>query len=485
MRTDAIVPLAGTASDASATDTEPFRRRRAAVCAALRAAGGGIAVLPTAPERPRSADSEHAYRHDSSFYYLSGFAEPGAWLVLEASGRSLLLCRARDAERETWDGLRLGPEAAPAALGIDAALPLEALDAVLPERLAGQPAVWFPYAAGAALQARVAGWLETLRGRARQGIDSPAQQRDLDPLIDALRLVKDGHEIALMRRAGAIGAAGHVQAMRACRPGLHEYALEAELLHAFRRAGAAGPAYTPIVAGGRNACILHYQTGAAALGLAPAAPAPLRAGTLCLIDAGCEYGGYASDITRTFPVDGRFNAPQRRLYELVLAAQAAAIAATRPGARKIDGHWAAVRVLSEGLLALGLLDRNAHGGVDDVIEHAAYRRYYMHGTGHWLGLDVHDVGDDLADDEPPVEQPDGQGSRVVKRPSRRLVPGMVLTIEPGLYVKAAADVPEAYWDIGIRIEDDALVTLDGCELLSRDVPVAPDAIEALVGRGTG
>jgi Xaa-Pro aminopeptidase len=454
--------------------------RRARVCAALRAAGGGVAVLPTAPERLRNADSEHAYRHDSSFYYLTGFTEPDAWLLLDASGKSLLLCRPRVEEREIWDGLRLGPDAAPAALGIDAALPLDALDTVLPQRLADQPAVWFPFAGYDGLGARIGGWLDAVRARSRSGVSAPAQQRDLAPLIDELRLFKDAHELALMRRAGAIAAGAHVRAMRACRPGLREYELEAELLHEFRRHGAAGPAYGSIVAAGRNACILHHQPGAAALGHPSGGAAELKAGELCLIDAGCEYGGYASDITRTFPVDGRYTPTQRALYELVLAAQEAACAVTRPGARKMDGHWAAVRVLGSGLLDLGLLDRGVHGNADDVIASAAYRRFYMHGTGHWLGMDVHDAGDYLAQDEPPADEPDTQGGRVLKKPSRVLQPGMVLTVEPGLYVRPAPDVDERWWHIGIRIEDDALVTPEGCELLSRGVPVAPDEIEALM-----
>jgi Xaa-Pro aminopeptidase len=461
--------------------TSVYVQRRARVCAALRAAGGGLALLPTAPERTRNADSEHAYRHDSAFYYLTGFAEPGAWLLLDATGRSLLLCRPKDTEHEIWDGLRLGPEAAPDALGVDEALPVALLDELMPQRLADQAIVWFPFGGHEGLAARVSGWLDAVRARVRSGVTAPAQQRDLSVVLDEMRLLKDVHEIALMRRAGEIGAAAHRRAMRACRPGLREYELEAELLHEFRRSGASGPAYGSIVASGRNACILHHQPASAEMGPALAAGnGELKAGELCLIDAGCEYGGYASDITRTFPIDGRYTPAQRTLYELVLAAQEAAIAQTRPGARKLDSHWAAVRVLSEGLLELGLLDRNALGGVDDVIAGAAYRRFYMHGTGHWLGLDVHDAGEYSAQDEDPVEQPDGVGGRVVKKPSRRLQPGMVLTIEPGLYVRPAPDVHERWWHIGIRIEDDALVTPEGCELLSRGVPVEPDEIEALM-----
>jgi Xaa-Pro aminopeptidase len=420
-------------------DPRVYRERRTRVCAALRAASGGVAILPTAPERIRNADSEHPYRHDSAFYYLTGFSEPGAWLLLDADGRSLLLCRPLDPEREIWDGYRLGVDAAPAELGIDEALPLAALDEVMPRR-------------------------------SRSGVCAPAQQRDLSPVLDELRLFKDAHEIALMRRAGQIAGAAHVRAMRACRPGLREYGLEAELLHEFRRQGAAGPAYTSIVAAGRNACILHYRAG----------DTELVDGELCLIDAGCEFGSYASDITRTFPVGGRFSAPQRALYELVLAAQEAAIVQTRPGVRKMDSHWAATRVLAQGMLDLGLLCPNQHGNADDVLASAAYRRFYMHGTGHWLGLDVHDAGEYLSLGEEPVDQPDGLGGRVARKPSRLLQPGMVVTVEPGIYVRPAPDVDERWWNIGIRIEDDALVTPTGCELLSRGAPVQPDEIEALM-----
>jgi Xaa-Pro aminopeptidase len=251
---------------------------------------------------------------------------------------------------------------------------------------------------------------------------------------------------------------------------VREYEIEAELLHEFRRRGAQSPAYPSIVAAGANACVLHYA----------AADAELRAGELCLIDAGCELDGYASDVTRTFPADGRYTSAQRELYEIVLAAQQAAVAATRPGARQRDAHHAAVRVLAQGMLDSGLLDRASVGDVDAVIASAAYRRFYMHGTGHWLGRDVHDVGDYRSVGEAPIEQPDHLGRPAVMKPSRRLEPGMVVTLEPGLYVRPAPDVPERYWNIGIRIEDDAVVTATGCELISRGAPAEPDAIEALM-----
>ena len=451
------------------------RRRLAERIAAL---GGGLAIVPTAPERNRNGDNDHPFRHDSHFHHLTGFDEPQAWLLLDDSGRSTLLCRERNLEREIWDGLRLGPEAAPGALGVDEAHAVEALDKLALERLADRPAVWFPFGLHAGLQARIDGWLAALRERERNGVRAPALQRDLGPLLAEMRLVKDAGEIETMRRAAAISADAHARAMRFCaahfratpQAGLPEYTIEAELLHEFRRRGAQAPAYAPIVAAGANACVLHYAAGAT----------PLRAGELCLIDAGCELDGYASDVTRTFPADGRFSGEQRALYEIVLAAQEAAIAQTRPGARKQDGHWAAVRVIAQGLLDVGLLDRGRVGDVDAVIDSGAYRAYFMHGTGHWLGRDVHDVGDYLSADEAPQPDRDATGAQVVRRPSRRLEAGMVLTIEPGLYVRPADGVPERFWHIGIRIEDDAVVTANGCELISRGVPVAPDEIEALM-----
>ncbi len=409
-------------------DITAYRERRSRLADQLRRAGGGIAILPTAPERQRNADSDHPYRHDSHFHYLTGFDEPGAWLLLASDGRSTLVCREKNAEREIWDGVRLGSAAAPQRLGVDEAFALEALDEVAVDRLANQPAVWLP-AGLADLQARVDGWLGTLRARARMGVRAPATQHDLDPLLGEMRLVKDAGELATMRRAAAISAGAHRRAMRFCaqrfrsEPGgsVREYEIEAELLHEFRRHGAQSPAYGSIVAAGANACVLHYA----------AADAELKAGDLCLIDAGCELDGYASDVTRTFPADGRFSAPQRELYEIVEAAQRAAIAATRPGARQRDAHDAAVRVLAQGMLDSGLLDRAKVGDVDAVIESTAYRQFYMHGTGHWLGRDVHDVGEYLALDEAPFDQPDGLGGRVVRNPSRVLQPGMVVTIEPG------------------------------------------------------
>ena len=458
--------------------TPRYPQRRARLAQALRAAGGGLAIIPTAPERPRNSDNDHPYRHDSSFHYLTGFDEPQAWLLVSDTGETTLLCRAKDAAREIWDGKRLGVEAAPAALGVTRAFDVAELDAVLAEQLARHPAVWSAFGLHPALQAQIDGWLAALRDKARSGVACPATQRDLGPLLADMRLHKDASELATMRRAAHISAGAHARAMRFCgarfraepQGSVREYEIEAELLHEFRRHGAQSPAYPSIVAAGANACVLHYA----------AADAPLRAGELCLIDAGCELDGYASDITRTFPADGRFTPAQRELYDVVLAAQQAAVDATRPGARQRDAHHAAVRVLSQGMLDTGLLDRDAVGDVDAVIASAAYRQFYMHGTGHWLGRDVHDVGEYLALDEAPVEQADWAGKPVVMKPARVLQPGMVLTLEPGLYVQPAPGVPERFWHIGIRIEDDAVVTDTGCELISRDVPVAADEIEALM-----
>jgi len=455
-----------------------YARRRAAIAKALRAAGGGIALLPTAPESPRNRDSDFPFRHDSYFYYLTGFEEPASWLAIEASGKTTLLCQPKDLEREIWDGVRLGPEAAPAALGVDAAASVATLSDAMPRLLANQPAVWFPFATHAGLQAQIDGWLGVLRSRVRSGVQSPQSQHDLCVLLDEMRLFKDSHEVAILRRAGQISAGAHVRAMQTSAAGLRgniegglrEYHLEAELLHEFRRHGSQFPAYTSIVAAGANACVLHYRAG----------NAPLLPGELCLIDAGCELDGYASDITRTFPADGTFTPAQRTLYDIVLAAQDAAVKVTQPGKRFTDPHDAATRVLAQGMLDVGLLSKTKHGKVDDVIESGAYRQFYMHRTGHWMGMDVHDCGDYTEPGSKPREEKDALGQMVMKKPPRILRPGMVLTVEPGLYVRPAKGVPKAFWNIGIRIEDDALVTAKGCELMTRGVPVDADEIEGLM-----
>ena len=458
--------------------TTVYAPRRAAIAKALKAAGGGIALLPTAPESPRNRDSDFPYRHDSYFYYLTGFEEPASWLVIEASGKTTLFCRPKDLEREIWDGIRLGPKAAPAALGVDAAFSVEKLDEKMPDLLANQKAVWFPFATHKGLETQVDGWLNAVRARVRMGAECPQSQHDVCRLLDEMRLFKDSHEIAILRRAGEISAGAHVRAMMTSsamlrskpKGGVREFHLEAELLHEFRRHGSQFPAYTSIVAAGANACILHYRAG----------DAELKPGQLCLIDAGWELDGYASDITRTFPADGKFMPAQRTLYDIVVAAQEAAIKVTKPGKRFTDPHDAATRVLAQGMLDVGLLNKSKHGKVDDVIESGAYRQFYMHRTGHWMGMDVHDCGDYTEPGSKPREEKDALGQLVMKKPARILRPGMVLTIEPGIYVRPAKGVPKEFWNIGIRIEDDALVTAKGCELMTRGVPVKADEIEALM-----
>jgi Xaa-Pro aminopeptidase len=459
------------------THTPPFAARRAEL--ARRMGPGGIAIIPTAPEQQRNRDSNFLFRPDSYFYYLSGFTEPKAWLVITSEGHTTLFCQPKDLEREIWDGMRLGPQAAPAALALDAAYSSAELETRMPALLDGRTAVWYPFATHKGLETRIDGWLNGLRARIRYGSLCPEQQRDVCGPLDEMRLIKDPVEQNTMRRAAQISAQAHIRAMQRCagmlRQGLdvREYHLDAELLHEFRRQGSQHPAYGSIVAAGANACVLHYSADAA----------PVRDGELVLIDAGCELDGYASDITRTFPANGTFSGPQRALYELVLASQKAAIAATHAGARFTDPHDATVKVLSQGMLDLGLLDKNKVGGLDDVVEKRAYFQFYMHRTGHWLGMDVHDCGSYTE----PSELGQAQTRRdaltneaIVNRPPRILRPGMVLTIEPGLYVRPGPDVPEPFHNIGIRIEDDAIVTPTGCELMSRDVPVEIDAIEALM-----
>ena len=442
-----------------------------------------VAIIPTAPERARNRDSDFLYRHDSYFHYLTGFAEPNAWLVLTSDGASTLFCAPKDAEREIWDGYRLGPQAAPDALGVDAAHPVGELDQRLPKLLENRATVWFPFATHRGLESRIDGWLSAVRARVRYGALCPESQRDLCALLDEMRLVKDAHELATMRRAAAISAEAHVRAMRLSakmlREGadLREYHLDAELLHAFRRNGSQYPAYASIVAAGANACVLHYR----------ADDGRVRPGELVLIDAGCELDSYASDITRTFPADGKFTGPQRALYDIVAASQTAAVQSIRPGARFNDPHDAAVRVLAQGMLDVGLLNANKVGTLDDVIEQRAYFPFYMHRTGHWLGMDVHDCGSyvepsqagEVSERKDPLS-----GETIRNRPSRILRAGMVLTVEPGIYVRPAEGVPEQFHHIGIRIEDDAVVSdeprFNGCELISRGVPVDAQQIEALM-----
>ena len=454
-----------------------YAQRRARLASMLGM--DGIAIIPTAPEHARNRDTDYLYRHDSYFYYLTGFTEPNAWLVITGDGQSTLFCAPKDLEREIWDGYRLGPDAAPAALAVDAASSTTELDTRLPRLLENKSAVWYPFAIHKGLETRVDGWLNAVRARVRFGAMCPEVQHDLCSVLDEMRLIKDAHEQDVMRRASTISARAHVRAMqtsaRMLRAGqdVREYHLDAELLHEFRMGGSQYPAYYSIVAAGANACVLHYRADAA----------PVRDGDLVLIDAGCELDGYASDITRTFPANGQFTGPQRALYDLVLASQDAAVAATRAGARFNDPHDATVRVLSQGLLDLGLLDANKVGSVDDVIAQRAYFPFYMHRTSHWLGMDVHDCGSYVEPTElgDVNERKDPLSGEVIKsRPSRILHPGMVLTIEPGIYVRPTPGVPEQFWNIGIRIEDDAIVTATGCELITRGVPVKAEEIEALM-----
>lgn len=439
----------------------PYANRRARVLAQMHAQGGGVAIIPTAPEVMRNADADYPYRHDSYFYYLTGFTEPEATLVLVAGDKdqAILFCREKNEEREIWDGYRYGPDAARETFGLDAAYPITSIDAELPRLMANTPALFYALGSSGRIDEQVKGWLNAVRAQVRAGVTAPSAAIDVRVILNEMRLIKDAHEIAIMQRAADITADAHARAMRCSRAGLREYHLEAELLHEFRRHGSQFPAYGSIVAAGPNACVLHYRAG----------DAELRDGELVLIDAGCELDSYASDITRTFPVNGSFSGPQKTLYEIVLESQYAAIAATRPGARFTDGHDAALRVLAQGMLDTGLLDKNKVGSLDDVIANGSYRQFYMHRTGHWLGMDVHDVGD--------YRDPAPAGA---EKPWRTLAPGMLLTIEPGIYVRPAEGVPEAFWHIGIRIEDDALITSEGCDILTRNAPKTVAEIEAVM-----
>jgi Xaa-Pro aminopeptidase len=430
---------------------KPFKARRSRLARNL---GSGVVVLPTAPERHRNADTHYDYRWDSGFYYLTGFREPEAVvvMVLGAKPRSILFCREKNLEREIWDGFRFGPELARDMFAFDEAYPYGDLDARLPDILADQDELHTPVGADPAWDVRVAGWLNTVRAKVRTGVTAPSQIRDVRAAVNDMRLFKDETEVAVMRRAGAISSEAHVRAMRTAAPGQREYHVEAELMHEFLRNGARAAAYGSIVASGANACVLHYRDNAA----------ELRKGELLLIDAGCELDSYASDITRTFPIASRFSAPQRDIYELVLESQEAAIKAVKPGADFIDYHDAATRVLVQGFIDLKL----CKGSVDKVLEDGSYKQFYMHRTGHWLGLDVHDAGDYMQ-----------------KGKWRKLKPGMVLTVEPGCYIRPAGNVPKAFWNIGVRIEDDVLVTAKGRDVLTAACPKkVKDVEDAVLGR---
>ena len=438
------------------------QRRNRVAKSILEKSGGGILIIDTAAEKYRNRDSDFPYRHDSDFYYLTGFNEPGATLVMIVNSNkteTILFCRPKDLDREIWDGWRLGPEAAPQYLGINSAFSNASLDEKMPLQLANQNAIFTRLINAEPINSQLKNWLNEVKGMARTGANSPAALFDVETIIHEMRLFKDEHEIKIMRKAGNIAAQGHIRAMQASRPGLREYHLEAELLHAFRYAGAQSVAYNSIVATGANACVLHHRAG----------NAELKDGDLCLIDAGCELDGYASDITRTFPVNGKFSGAQKAIYEIVLAAQEAAIEKTKQGLDFQAPHDAALRVLTQGLLDLNLIDRSSIGSLDNALETKAYQRFYMHRTSHWLGMDVHDVGQ--------YREPNSTSE---PKAWRTLMPNMVLTIEPGLYIRKSDDVDPQYWDIGIRIEDDALVTNGTCELMSRDVPVSVNEIEYLM-----
>jgi Xaa-Pro aminopeptidase len=411
-----------------------------------------IAIVAAATEKSRNNDVHYAYRQDSDFQYLTGFGEPEAVAVL-VPGREqaeyILFVRDRDPTRETWDGRRAGPEGALRDYGADDAFPISDLDEILPGLMENRAKVFYTVGVHREFDQRVLSWVNSLRSQSRQGRHPPHEIVALEHFLHDMRLFKSRAELALMREAARIGARAHVRAMRRCRPGIYEYELQAELEHEFRRARA-DTSYYPIVGGGANGCILHYHEN----------NAPLQDGELLLIDAGAEYEFYASDITRTFPVNGRYSAEQRAVYDVVLAANLAAIAQVKPGRHWNQPHEAAVQVLVEGLVSLGLLK----GKLAALIKSEAYKRYYMHRTGHWLGMDVHDVGDYKVGDV-----------------WRTLEPGMVLTIEPGLYIPAGMKgVPKRFQNMGIRIEDDVAVTRDGCEVLTDGVPKHASQIEALM-----
>jgi Xaa-Pro aminopeptidase len=433
------------------------RDRRARLIAAMRAqTGGGIAAIPTAPEAIRNADTTYPYRPDSHFYYVSGFPEPEAVVVLVAGAnagdsRQVLFCRDKNAEREIWDGFRYGPDAAREVFAFDEAFSITELAAKLADWTADRPALYTPLGLYSSWDQLTTDTLNEVRKRVRTGISAPEAVIDVRAAVAALRLVKDEQEVALMRRAAEISSGAHRRAMARAQPGWFEYQVEAELAHEFLRFGAHSAAYPSIVASGPNACVLHYRDN----------DRELQPNDLLLIDAGCEYQGYASDITRTFPVSGKFSGPQKAVYELVLAAQLACIDAVRPGKPFHDYHEVAERVLAQGLIDLKLCE----GSLDAVLESGAYKQFYMHRAGHWLGLDVHDAG---------LYRIDGA--------SRTLEPGMVLTVEPGCYIRPADRVPEEFWDIGVRIEDDVLVTASGTENLTGATPKTVGEVEAACAR---
>lgn len=437
-------------------DIPEFKERRQNLMQRMQ---HGIAIIPTAPEAVRNRDSHYPYRFDSYFYYLTGFKEPESLLVLLAGDvnkglapKNILFCRDKDMEREIWDGFRYGPAAAVMEFGFDEAYSINQLDELIPKLLADQGKLYYSLGADTAWDARVTGWLNQVKAQVRTGVSAPDDIADVRKLLDEMRLFKSPAEQALMRRSATIAAGAHKRAMQKVHAGKMEYEIEAEFLHEFYRFGAQAPAYTSIIAGGANACTLHYNAN----------NARLNDGDLLLIDAGCELDGYASDITRTFPVSGKFSAVQKDVYELVLAAQAAAIAKVSTNSHWNTPHEAALDVLVQGFIDFGW----CKGSKDAVLESGAYRQFYMHRTGHWLGLDVHDAG----------EYKDKAGNW------RMLEPGMMLTVEPGCYIRPAGNVPEHFWNIGIRIEDDVLVTAEGCDVITIDAPKSVADIESVMAQ---
>jgi Xaa-Pro aminopeptidase len=429
---------------------EEFARRRRQL---MRLMGrDSVAVLPAAAVHHRNSDVEYAYRQDSDFFYLTGFGEPEAVAVLipgRVQAEYVLFVRDRDPERETWDGRRAGTEGATRDYGADDAFPISDIDEILPGLMENRSRVFYGMGTHADFDQRLMAWVNGLRAQARNGKHPPKEFVSLDHVLHDMRLFKSRGELDLMRHSAHIGAMAHVRAMRSCRPGGSEFEIAAEIVHEFRRHNA-DTSYQPIVGGGANSCILHYREN----------DQPLHEGELLLIDAGCEYEYYASDITRTLPIGGRFTPAQRAVYDIVLEANRAAIAKVRPGNSWNDPHAAAVRVITQGLVKLGLL----HGRVPTLEREGAYRRFFMHRTGHWLGMDVHDVGDYKVGDE-----------------WRVLEPGMALTIEPGIYIAAGQrGVPRTLRNIGVRIEDDVVVTRDGAEVLTAAAPKDPDVIESIM-----
>jgi len=430
-------------------NSKEFQKRRGQL---MRMVGqDGIVILPSAPVRTRSRDVEYRFRQDSDFYYMTGFAEPEAVAVLvpgRANGEYLLFCREKDPKREQWDGFRAGQAGAIKDYGADDAFPIEDLDDILPGIMESCSRVFYTMGQYASFDARMAEWVNTLRSRLNRGVHTPQEFVALDHLLHDMRLYKSRGEISAMRKSAKVAVEAHKRAMKVTRPGMFEYEVEAEFIHEFRR-NDASHSYSPIVGGGKNACVLHYVENSA----------ELKDGDLLLIDAGCELDYYASDITRTFPVNGRFSPEQRAVYEIVLEAQLAAIEKTVVGNHWNEPHDAAVKTITKGLRKLGLLD----GSLPRLIKDGAYQPFYMHRTGHWIGMDVHDVGDYKVGDE-----------------WRILESGMVTTVEPGIYIGNSRKIPKGFRNIGIRIEDDVAITSKGPDVLSKGLPKDPDDVESLM-----